>query len=89
MNNHIHLVECPRDAMQGWPHFISTEKKVEYINLLMQVGFHTLDCLSFVSARAIPQMADSHEVVRKLQKGESSTRILAIVVNSRGATEAA
>jgi hydroxymethylglutaryl-CoA lyase len=57
----IHLVECPRDAMQGWKTFIPTDKKIAYLNKLLQVGFHTLDCGSFVSARAIPQMADTKE----------------------------
>jgi hydroxymethylglutaryl-CoA lyase len=84
----IALVECPRDAMQGWHHFIKTDDKVNYLNALMQVGFHTLDCLSFVSARAIPQMADSAEVAERLMKNGSATRILAIVLNKRGALEA-
>ena len=65
-DNEIVLVECPRDAMQGWKNFIPTEKKVEYINALLQVGFHTIDFGSFVSPKAIPQMADTREVVSKL-----------------------
>lgn len=88
MNQEVHLVECPRDAMQGWHRLIPAEEKVAYINLLMQAGFHTLDCLSFVSPRAIPQMADSHEVVRAIRKGDGSTRVLAIVANVRGAEDA-
>ncbi|HEX2606168.1 MAG TPA: hydroxymethylglutaryl-CoA lyase, partial [Flavisolibacter sp.] len=59
----IQLVECPRDAMQGWPHFIPTETKITYLNALLQVGFHTLDFGSFVSPKAIPQMADTKEVL--------------------------
>lgn len=84
----IQLIECPRDAMQGWPHFIPTERKIEYINSLLQVGFHTIDFGSFVSPRAIPQMADTAEVVRKLDLRGSTSRLLAIVANRRGATEA-
>ncbi len=88
MPNSIRLIECPRDAMQGWPHYISTEKKVEYINALMQVGFDTIDFGSFVSAKAIPQMADTKEVVKQLQPGYSTSKLLAIVANVRGAEEA-
>ena len=82
------LVECPRDAMQGWPHFIPTEQKINYLNALLQVGFDTLDFGSFVSAKAIPQMADTKEVVGKLVLGNSVTKLLAIVANLRGAEEA-
>lgn len=88
MNSSIQLVECPRDAMQGWAHPIATKDKVAYINCLLQVGFHTLDCLSFVSAKAIPQMADSHDVVKQMEKNGSTTKVLAIVLNKRGAEEA-
>jgi hydroxymethylglutaryl-CoA lyase len=84
----VHYVECPRDAMQGWAIPIATETKIAYLNLLLQVGFDTLDCLSFVSPKAIPQMADSHQVVRRLNMQQSTTRILAIVANERGASEA-
>src|SRR3978361_633460 len=84
----IHLVECPRDAMQGWPHFIPTEKKVEYLNSLLQVGFSTLDCGSFVSAKAIPQMADTKMVIPKLNLDGTNTKLLSIVANLRGAEEA-
>ena len=62
----IKLIECPRDSMQGWKAFIPTEKKIEYINSLLKVGFHTIDFGSFVSPKAIPQMADTAEVVRSL-----------------------
>ena len=55
----IKLIECPRDAMQGWKNFIPTGKKIEYINSLLKVGFDTIDFGSFVSAKAIPQMADT------------------------------
>lgn len=84
----ISLVECPRDAMQGWPHFIPTKQKINYLNALLQVGFDTLDFGSFVSAKAIPQMADTKEVIGKLELGKSITKLLAIVANIRGAEEA-
>ncbi|MBP6432724.1 MAG: hydroxymethylglutaryl-CoA lyase [Ferruginibacter sp.] len=83
-----HLVECPRDAMQGWKHFIPTEKKIEYLNALLKVGFDTLDFGSFVSPKAIPQMADTKDVVTKLDLSNTSTKLLAIIANERGATDA-
>jgi len=89
MSNHdIKIIECPRDAMQGWKNFIPTEKKIEYINSLSQIGFDTIDFGSFVSPKAIPQMADTKEVIRSLQLGVSNTKLLAIVANVRGAEEA-
>jgi hydroxymethylglutaryl-CoA lyase len=77
------IIECPRDAMQGWPHFVPTALKVEYINTLLQVGFDTLDFGSFVSPRAIPQMADTAQVYEQLRL--SATKLLAIVANLKGA----
>jgi hydroxymethylglutaryl-CoA lyase len=88
MDNKIHLVECPRDAMQGWLHFIPTDKKIEYINALLKVGFDTIDFGSFVSPKAIPQMADTKEVIGQLSMVNSKTKLLAIVVNVRGAEDA-
>ena len=85
----VKLIECPRDAMQGWSRFIPTEKKIEYLDALMQVGFDSLDFGSFVSPKAIPQMADTREVIEKIVVGNSRTRLLAIVANTRGAEEAA
>ena len=85
----IHLVECPRDAMQGWKTIIPTEKKITYLNSLLRVGFDTLDFGSFVSAKAIPQMADTAEVLKKLDTKTSRTKLLAIIANLRGAEEAA
>ena len=82
------VIECPRDAMQGWKHFIPTEKKIQYINSLLKVGFDTIDFGSFVSAKAIPQMADTKEVISKLETGSSKSKLLAIVANTRGAEEA-
>ena len=84
----IKLIECPRDAMQGWKHFIPTEKKIEYINALLKVGFDTIDFGSFVSSKAIPQMADTAEVISRLQTADSKTKLLAIVANVRGAMDA-
>jgi hydroxymethylglutaryl-CoA lyase len=84
----IKLIECPRDAMQGWKTFIPTEKKIEYINSLLKVGFDTIDFGSFVSPKAIPQMVDTTEVLRNLELGNSQSKLLAIVANLRGAEEA-
>ena len=88
MDNLIKIIECPRDAMQGWKNFIPTEKKIEYINSLLKVGFDTIDFGSFVSAKAIPQMADTKEVVGSLESGVNNSKLLAIVANLRGAEEA-
>jgi hydroxymethylglutaryl-CoA lyase len=87
-NSAVKLIECPRDAMQGWKHFIPTEQKISYINALLNVGFDTIDFGSFVSPKAIPQMADTGEVLKSLQPGTSQTKLLAIVANVRGAQEA-
>lgn len=84
----VKLIECPRDAMQGWKTFIPTEKKAEYINTLLKVGFDTIDFGSFVSPKAIPQMADTAAVLEKLHLANTSTRLLAIVANPRGALAA-
>lgn len=74
--------------MQGWAHFIPTEKKINYLNQLLKVGFDVLDFGSFVSPKAIPQLADTKEVVRALDMSNSATKLLAIVANKRGAEEA-
>ncbi|RYZ26374.1 MAG: hydroxymethylglutaryl-CoA lyase [Chitinophagaceae bacterium] len=84
----VQLVECPRDAMQGWPHLIPTEKKVAYLNSLLAVGFHTIDFGSFVSPKAIPQMADTSDVLKGLRLENTESKLLAIVANTRGAQEA-
>ena len=86
--NNISLVECPRDAMQGWKHFIPTQQKIDYINALLKVGFDTIDFGSFVSPKSIPQMADTKEVLKGLQVEHRKTRLLGIVANLRGAEEA-
>jgi len=85
----IQLVECPRDAMQGWKTDIPTETIIRYLNVLLRVGFHTLDFGSFVSAKAVPQMAETEEVLNGLDLTGSNTRLLAIIANTRGAEEAA
>src|SRR5215203_1453891 len=88
MNSPVKLIECPRDAMQGWKNFIPTEKKIEYINSLLRVGFDTIDFGSFVSPKAIPQMSDTKEVISKLELQGTKSKLLAIVANVRGAEEA-
>jgi len=85
----IKLTECPRDAMQGLHDFVPTDIKVHYINLLLQVGFDTIDFGSFVSPKAIPQMRDTAEVLAKLDLGNSHSKLLAIIANYRGAEDAA
>lgn len=84
----IKLIECPRDAMQGLKTFIPTETKAKYLNLLLQVGFHTLDFGSFVSPKAIPQLRDTAEVLSLLDLNDTNTHLLAIVANQRGAEAA-
>jgi len=82
------LIECPRDAMQGWKTIIPTQQKIAYINSLLRVGFDTIDFGSFVSAKAIPQMADTKEVIAGLDLSSSQSKLLAIIANLRGAEEA-
>ena len=88
----VHLVECPRDAIQGWPHPIATEDKLAYYRVLLRVGFDTLDLGSFVSPKAIPAMADTGKVLDQLEAegiwDQVSTRALVIVANERGARDA-
>lgn len=88
MSAKIKITECPRDAMQGLQQFIPTSLKAEYINLLLQVGFDTIDFGSFVSPKTIPQMRDTAEVLKKLDLGDTQSKLLAIVANYRGAEEA-
>jgi hydroxymethylglutaryl-CoA lyase len=83
----VKLIECPRDAIQGWPHPVPTAVKLEYMNALLEVGFDTLDCGSFVSPKAIPQMADTASIIPLLNT-QTDTRLLTIVANERGAKEA-
>lgn len=88
MSVKIKLTECPRDAMQGIHDFIPTEKKIKYINSLLKVGFDVIDFGSFVSPKAIPQMADSKEVLKALDLSDTKSELLAIIANYRGAEEA-
>ncbi len=85
----VKIIECPRDAMQGIKMFIPTEKKVQYLQALLRVGFDTIDFGSFVSAKAIPQMQDTAEVLAQLDLSKTQSKLLAIIANTRGAEEAA
>jgi len=88
MTNKLRIIECPRDAMQGLEIFIPTKSKVEYINKLLEVGFDTIDFGSFVSAKAVPQMKDTAAVIAQLNTSNTSSKLLAIIANLRGAQEA-
>jgi len=83
----VKLIECPRDAWQGLPQFIPTERKVEYLRSLIAAGFRHIDAVSFVSPKAVPQMADSEEVLAQLGPHEG-VEIIGIVVNEKGAERA-
>ena len=82
------LIECPRDAMQGFSSFIPTQKKIKYLNQLLKVGFDTIDIGSFVSKKQIPQLADTAEVLNNINIDNSISKLLVIVGNKRGAIEA-
>ena len=84
----IKIVECPRDAMQGIHKFIDTDIKATYINQLLKVGYDTIDFGSFVSPKAIPQMRDTAAVLAKLALDDTTSKLLAIIANSRGAEDA-
>ncbi len=84
----VKLIECPRDAMQGYKTIFKTDDKIEYLQSLLAVGFDVLDAVSFVSPRAIPQMADSKEVLQALDLSQTRTELLGIVANARGAEDA-
>lgn len=88
MPKNVKIIECPRDAMQGIKTFIPTAQKVQYIQSLLRVGFDTIDFGSFVSPKAIPQMADTAQVLAQLDLSTTVSKLLAIVVNQRGAEEA-
>jgi hydroxymethylglutaryl-CoA lyase len=83
--NKIKIIECPRDAMQGIKPFIPTERKVEYIQSLLRVGFDTIDFGSFVSPKAIPQMQDTAAVLAQLDLSQTNSKLLAIIANTQGA----
>ena len=82
----VELIECPRDAWQGLPGKIPTERKSEYLRSLIAAGFRRIDAVSFVSPKAVPQMADSEEVLKQL--GPHDVEIIGIVVNEKGADRA-
>ena len=84
----LKLIECPRDAMQGLHDFIPTDLKANYINQLLKVGFDTIDFGSFVSPKAIPQLKDTAEVLSKLDLDNTTSDLLAIIANERGANDA-
>jgi hydroxymethylglutaryl-CoA lyase len=88
MSEKVKIIECPRDAMQGIKTFIPTEKKIQYLQSLLGCGFHTIDFGSFVSPKAIPQMADTGEVLEGLDLQHNLSKLLAIVANVRGAQDA-
>ncbi len=83
------IIECPRDAMQGRKDFIPTDKKIDYLNRLLTVGFEATDCGSFVSPKAIPQMADTKEVLDNIDKTNSKSKLSVVVANKSGAIKAA
>ena len=85
MNKSVKIIECPRDAMQGIKTFIPTERKVAYLQALLRVGFDTIDFGSFVSPKAIPQMADTGAVLSQLDLSQTKSKLLAIIANVQGA----
>ena len=84
----VKLIECPRDAMQGLKDFIPTDVKVRYLNELLKAGFHTIDIGSFVSPKAIPQLADTAEVLARIDTTATKSKLLVLVANERGAEDA-
>jgi len=84
----IKIIETPRDGMQGVKEFIPTYKKIEFINLLLQCGFDTVEVGSFVSPKAIPQMKDTAEVLENLNLSNTNSDIAVLVVNEKGGKKA-
>src|SRR5215813_10022360 len=87
MPDSVQLIECPRDAWQGLEGQIPTDLKVNYLQALVSAGFKHLDAVSFVSPNAVPQMADSEEVLKELDPPDD-VEIIGIVVNEKGADRA-
>jgi len=87
MADAVKLIECPRDAWQGLKELIPVELKVDYLKALISVGFKHIDAVSFVSPKAVPQMADSEEVLKELDPPDD-VEIIGIVVNEKGAERA-
>jgi hydroxymethylglutaryl-CoA lyase len=88
LQGNIKIIECPRDAMQGILDFIPTKDKIDYLNALLKVGFNTIDCGSFVSPKAIPQMQDTQEVLEQIDLDSTDSKLSVIVANERGASDA-
>lgn len=87
MSGPVKLIECPRDAWQGLKGMIPADLKVDYLKALMSAGFKHIDAISFVSPKAVPQMADSEEVLKELDPSDD-VEIIGIVVNEKGAQRA-
>lgn len=87
MSDSVKLIECPRDAWQGLKGQIPADIKVEYLKALINAGFKHIDAASFVSPKAVPQMADSEEVLKELDPPDD-VEIIGIVVNEKGAQRA-
>jgi hydroxymethylglutaryl-CoA lyase len=87
MSEAVKLIECPRDAWQGLPKTVPTEVKADYLRTLIAAGFKHIDAVSFVSPKAIPQMADSEQVLEFLDAPDD-VEIIGIVVNEKGAQRA-
>ena len=88
MKEAVKIIECPRDAMQGIKDWIPTEEKLQYVQSLLRCGFDTIDVGSFVSPKAIPQMVDTATLLHKLDLSATESKLLTIVANLRGATDA-
>lgn len=84
----IKIIECPRDALQGYSKFIDTNKKIDYINSLLKIGYYAIDCGSFVSNKMVPQMSDTPQVIKSLNLEKTKSKIIVIIANERGALEA-
>jgi len=87
MSDTVKLVECPRDAWQGLQGQVPTHLKVDYLKAVISAGFKHIDAVSFVSPKAVPQMADSEEVLKELDPPDD-VEIIGIVVNEKGAKRA-
>jgi hydroxymethylglutaryl-CoA lyase len=81
----LNIIECPRDAMQSIKEFIPTDKKIKYVQSLLEVGFDTIDVGSFVSKKVIPQLSDTGEVINSLDLSKKKSDLLVIIANIKGA----
>lgn len=84
----VKIVETPRDGFQGLLHPIDTKKKIEYLNLLLKCGFHTVEVGSFVSPKVIPKMADTAEVIEGLDYAKTKSKIAVLVATESGGRQA-